>query len=310
MNVLPPHALPQGVAQPAQPLPEVPSRAYPTGAAPLERLLDEPIRRVHVRGPLTPRLLERYAGDLAIPLRHDRPTLVANFVETLDGVVAFDRHEATGGGDVSGFSPTDRFVMGLLRALADVVLLGGSAIRRSTIRTWSPASVFPSEADAFRELRSTLGLAPVPTTLVVTATGELDPRQPVFLDPAHPIVVAAPAKAAARLRARGFADHVGIEQLDREGPGAMVDLVDVVSGLGAKLIVSEAGPHLFGELVRAERVDELFLTIAPQLAGRGPVDERLGLVEGVALWPEHSRWTHLVSLRRAGHHLFARYRFA
>ncbi len=287
----------------------LPSRAFPRGMGPLECLLDEPTRRMHARGPLTPRLIERYDGDLSIPLRSDRPTLVADFVETIDGIVAMDRHGATGGGDISGFSPTDRFVMGLLRALADVVLVGGSAVRRSSIAAWTPASVFPQEKAAFADLRAALGLAPVPTTVVVTATGDLDPRRPTFLDPGKPVVIAAPHPALERLRERPFPEHVRIERLDRSGPGAMRDLLEVLGTLDARLIVSEAGPRLFGELLREDAVDELFVTISPQIAGRGRPDERLGLVEGAAFWPTHPRWAHLVSLRRSGHHLFGRYRF-
>lgn len=287
----------------------LPSRAFPRGMGPLECLLDEPIRRMHVRGPLTPRLVDRYDGDLSIPLRSDRPTVVANFVETIDGVVAMDRHGATGGGDVSGFSPTDRFVMGLLRALADVVLVGGSAIRRSSIPAWTPASVFPREAPAFADLRAGLGLPPAPTTVIVTASGDLDPRHRTFLDPANPVVIAAAHPAIDVVREHPFPEHVRIERLDRAGPGAMRDLLDVLGTLDARLVVSEAGPRLFGELLQEDAVDELFVTVSPQLVGRGRPDDRLGLVEGTALWPAHPRWAHLVSLRRSGHHLFARYRF-
>ncbi|MFL5684140.1 MAG: hypothetical protein ACJ77O_13465, partial [Chloroflexota bacterium] len=39
-------------------------------------------------GPLPPELARRYGADLSIELRDDRPTIVSNFVSTIDGVVA------------------------------------------------------------------------------------------------------------------------------------------------------------------------------------------------------------------------------
>ena len=62
-----------------------------------------------------------------------------------------------------------------------------------------------------------------------------------------------------------------------------------------------------GQLVDADLLDELFLTIAPQLAGRGS-GERLGLVEGIGLEPPEARWQALTSVRRSRDHLFLRYR--
>jgi riboflavin biosynthesis pyrimidine reductase len=73
--------------------------------------------------------------------------------------------------------------------------------------------------------------------------------------------------------------------------------------------VSEAGPLLFGQLVRAGLVDELFLTVSPQLAGRDAGHPRVPLVDGAALWPDAPRWARLASARSAGDHLFLRYRF-
>jgi hypothetical protein len=56
-------------------------------------------------------------------------------------------------------------------------------------------------------------------------------------------------------------------------------------------------------------VDELFLTLAPQIAGRDTSTERPGLVTGQHFAPEHSLWGTLVSVKRAGSHLFLRYAF-
>jgi riboflavin biosynthesis pyrimidine reductase len=54
-------------------------------------------------------------------------------------------------------------------------------------------------------------------------------------------------------------------------------------------------------------VDELFLTLAPQIVGRGE-GGRLGLIEGVELSAEGARWHELASIKRDRDHLFLRYR--
>ena len=284
----------------------MPTRANPRGDGPLTTLFDAPVEADDVRGGLTAALTRLYDGDLRIPLRTDRPTVLVNFVETLDGVVSMDTEGRTGGGEVSGYSPTDRFVMGLLRAMSDVVLVGASAVRRSSGSMSRPGGIYAPGTAAFAELRERLGLPPTPTTLIVTASGELDPSLPALADPSVPTVIAASKPAAGRLRRAGFPPHVAIEALAAD---AIPSAVDVAGRFGARLIVSEAGPNVFGALVAAGRADELFLTLAPQLAGRAPDRPRLGLVEGTPLWPDRPTWTHLASVRRGGDHLYLRYRF-
>jgi len=83
-------------------------------------------------------LLAGYDGELVIPVHAQRPTVIANFVSTLDGVVAFDTDESSGGAEVSGFFDPDRFVMGLLRTMADAVLVGSGSESRppNRRRSW------------------------------------------------------------------------------------------------------------------------------------------------------------------------------
>ncbi|HEX8939268.1 MAG TPA: dihydrofolate reductase family protein [Candidatus Limnocylindrales bacterium] len=290
----------------------LPTHAAPRGADPIETLLEDRDAAgdegpAETRGGLSEALELAYDGDLRIPLPADRPAVVANFVETLDGVVALDHSGRTGGGEVSGFSPTDRFVMGLLRALADIVLVGAGTIRASEGGGWTAPRVFPPRAADYRALRRALGLAPEPTTLIATATGRLDPTHPVFADPDIPVVVTGPRTALASLRAAGLPAHVELESL----PDDVVTgetLVAVAARRGAGLVLCEGGPHLVAALVEAGVLDELFLTLAPQLAGRDAASQRLSLVEGLALWPDLPRWGRLASVRRAGDHLFLRYR--
>ena len=69
------------------------------------------------------------------------------------------------------------------------------------------------------------------------------------------------------------------------------------------------GPQLLGDFFAEGLLDELFLTLAPQIAGRDTSTERPGLVTGQRFAPEHPLWGTLVSVKRAGSHLFLRYAF-
>ncbi|MHB8400231.1 MAG: dihydrofolate reductase family protein [Candidatus Limnocylindrales bacterium] len=253
-------------------------------------------------------LRDRYGGELTIPLHPDRPTIVANFVETLDGVVALDRSGGAGGGEISGFFEPDRFVMALLRALADVVLVGAGTVRAAPDHRWSADHVHPGSASVTAAWRRALGLEPQPTTVVVTGAGNLDPHHPGLSATAVPVVVATTAAGAARLAGSGLPPAVRVEVLGEAGHVAAGPLLGLLVRLGARLVLCEGGPHLFAGLLAAGLGDELFLTLAPQLLGRSGTVGRLALVEGHAFAASVAPWATLHSARRAGDHLFLRYR--
>jgi riboflavin biosynthesis pyrimidine reductase len=263
-------------------------------------------RAAEARGEQMPVELEaRYGGRLLVPLATDRPTVIANFVSTLDGVVALGAGESTGGGPISGFHEPDRFVMGLLRSLADVVLIGAGTLRGSTAHRWTPAHVHPASAASFARWRAQMGLSPAPTTIIVSASGDLPLHHPGLNDPGVPVVVATTSAGARRLRAAGADRHLEVET-PGNGEDLTADQIEALTArLGARLVLCEGGPHVLGQLEGADLVDELFLTVAPQVVGRS--GGRLGLVEGVAL-PASSRWQALVSVHRSADHLFLRYR--
>ena len=73
------------------------------------------------------------------------------------------------------------------------------------------------------------------------------------------------------------------------------------------ILLLEAGPKLLGQFLGERLVDELFLTIAPQIAGRDDAERRPGLVAGRTFAPDDPLWANLASARRAGDHLFLRY---
>jgi riboflavin biosynthesis pyrimidine reductase len=276
----------------------------------LEPLLTHSSMQGPLRGGQLPTALhEAYGSDISIPLRTDRPTVIANFVSTIDGVVSFNVSGQAGGGEVSGFFEPDRFVMGLLRSLSDAVLVGAGTLRDTKKHVWKPSHVHPASAADFARVRQQLGLATEPTTVVVTSNGDIDLTQSGLADPSVPVIVVTTDRGQAMLRRQApFAPHVDIVTAgpDRVEPSA---LLDILRDHGCHLVLTEGGPHLFGQLVGAHLVDELFLTLAPQIAGRSDETMRLGLVEGTAFTVAGAPWSQLVDLRRSGSHLFARYRF-
>jgi riboflavin biosynthesis pyrimidine reductase len=274
-----------------------------------------PNDRAEVRGGgLPPELARRYGGPLLVGLRPDRPTVVANLVSTIDGIVALGPGELSGGRVVSGSHEPDRFVMALLRALAEVVLVGAGTLRQSSSQRWTAEHLQPQLAPAFEDWRRAMGLAPRPTTVIVTGSGDIPIEHPGLTNPELPVVVATSLDGARRLARRGLTDNVSLQVVGgedaRDGARSLdaAAIVGLVGRLGARVALAEGGPHALGELVRADLVDDLFLTVAPQLVGRAEPG-RLGLVEGVAL-PSGSRWQELASVRRSTNHLFLRYRRA
>ena len=74
-----------------------------------------------------------YGGDLRFPALDVRPYVIGNFVSTIDGVVSFEIPGKSGGGDISGFNEADRFIMGLLRASVDAVVVGAGTFEKSPL---------------------------------------------------------------------------------------------------------------------------------------------------------------------------------
>jgi riboflavin biosynthesis pyrimidine reductase len=241
-------------------------------------------------------LTRLYGGDLGL----DEPCVYANFVETVDGVVAIPpipRSNAV----VAADSEADRFVMGLLRALADCVLVGAGTLAASPQGTWRPEKVYPSTADAFAELRSQRGAAPVPEVAIVTGRGSIEPAHPVLESGA---VVLTSTIGAKRLEGRLPAAATVLalaEDVRLDGR----TIVDALHARGHRFVLCEAGPHTFGSLLAADAVQELFVTVSPLLAGDAGPGSRYRLVEAADLVPPRRR--KLLSVRRGDEHLLLRY---
>lgn len=252
---------------------------------------------------LAGRLADAYGAPLSFARRSDRPTIVANFVSTLDGVVSYATPEAAGGGEISGFFGPDRFVMSVLRGVADAVLIGAGTLRAGAGEAWTPEYIFPPAASDVAAMRRRLGLALQPTTVIVSASGQLDPTHPGLS--AAPALVVTTHEGRERFDSAPAGPDVVDAGVDRVDPDA---LVSELSRRGFGLVLCEGGPHLLGSLLERDVVDELFLTVAPQIAGRSHHAPRLALAEGIAFSVGDAPWWRVVSLARSGEHLFLRYR--
>ena len=261
--------------------------------------------------PLPPKLARSY-GCLRMPLPRSRPHVFSNFVTTLDGVVSLNIKGHASGGDISGFSAQDRMVMGLLRAVADVVIIGSGTLEADRGHVWTAEAIFPGLADEFERLRNGLGKRAPPLNVIVSGRGELDLRLPVFASGKVPALIVTTAAGAKRLRRQRAPDWVAVRAL-RRGTGAISAgsiLDEACRASGGKRILVEGGPRLLGDFYAERLVDEQFLTLAPQIAGRDPGDRRLSLVMGKAFAPLDPRWGTLIDARRGTRHLFLRYSFA
>lgn len=242
-------------------------------------------------------LRELYGGPLGFP----RPRLFANFVSTLDGVVAIPSEPASPR-ILSDASEPDRFLMGLLRACADVVIVGSGTVRESPGARFTPDQVHPPSTAGYAELRRLLGRPAQPEVAILSGSGALKPDSAAL---AAGAVLLTTERGAAVLDG-----ELPPAQIVRLGSGEEVDMRAAVSHLrsrGHSLILSEGGPTVFGSLLAAGLVDELFLTVSPLLAGRPKLEPRLSLVEGEGFLPDRRLAVRLLSLRRHGDHLFLRY---
>ncbi len=261
--------------------------------------------------PLPPQLAALY-GALRFPLPADRPYVAANFVTSLDGVVALDDRGRSGGGDISGNDARDRAVMGLLRAVADAVVVGAGTLRAVPKHRWTATHVYPPLAAAYSALREALGISEPPLNVIVSASGDLDLALPLFSTGEVPSLIATTAAGAIRLREQTLPPSLRVAALEASIDGSIAAsaiITAIRETRHSRLILVEGGPRVMGDFFREHQLDELFLTVAPQIAGRDGTAHRLALVEGASFAPAAPIWGDLVSARRGSSLLFLRYRF-
>jgi 5-amino-6-(5-phosphoribosylamino)uracil reductase len=179
----------------------------------------------------------------AYPAPLDAPFVRVNFVSSADGAVSVDGKSGELGGD------GDRVVFGVLRRLAEVVLVGAGTVRTEDYRG---------------ARRPTEGRDRPPPIAVVTGSADLDPGSRLFTDTAVPPIVLTRESAPAAQRRRLADAGADVAVLDRLTPDA---LLRALADRGLHRVLCEGGPSLFGQLLAADAVDELCLTLSPLLVG-------------------------------------------
>jgi riboflavin-specific deaminase-like protein len=215
-----------------------------------------------------------------------RPYVVLNMVATLDGRIAIDGRSGSIGGEA------DREIFHGLRTQADAIMVGAGTVRAERYGRM----VRNPERRARREAE---GLAADPLAIVVSQRLLLPEDLPLFRDEHSTVAILTAAEhelppAPARVHyLRGPAD-------------AELRLAPLLRRLreehSVRSILCEGGANLNESLVREGLVDELFLSLAPKLAGGPP----LTILTGDPL-PEPLDLD-LVSLLEHEGHLFGRYR--
>jgi riboflavin biosynthesis pyrimidine reductase len=168
-------------------------------------------------------------------------------------------------------------------------------------------------AEAFQALRRTLELSPTPLNVILTASGDLNLDLPVFASGQVEALILTTPMGAERLRSATLPARVWVPPGSAEGrltaAGVLAAIADHFPNRARRVLV-EGGPQVMGDFLGERLVDELFLTLAPQVVGRdanaGTV-ERPGLVSGRLLAPDAPLWSTLASVHRADSHLFLRY---
>src|SRR5829696_691320 len=193
-------------------------------------------------------------GDLGLGTRAhaERPWLITNFATTADGRATIDGRSGPIGDD------GDMEVFRRLRTQVDALLIG---TRTLAIERYGRAVRRPE----LREAREQIGLAPEPLFALVSRSGELPLEAPLFDEAATRVVAFVPPGTPAP----ACEAQVELVELDP----AELTLTSALRALradhGVRSVLCEGGPTLMGALLHERLVDEVFLTLAPQLVGGG-----------------------------------------
>jgi riboflavin biosynthesis pyrimidine reductase len=261
-------------------------------------------------------------GKLGFPAAPaERPWIYSNFVQTLDGIASL-RGKYASGFHISQ-SEDDRWLMDLLRAHADGILLGIGTLVEETEMASSRGPVFRIMDPECRELRRALGRGRE-RNIFVTSGRVIDLSAYRVFDGEHvePVIVTT---------------RDGEEKLRKSNPdlkspvivagdSSLVDLPLAMrrlrEQLGIRYLLCEGGPTLYGHMTRAGLMDEKFLTVSPVEVGlrippeqepsvseaANPPVNRPTVFDAPGFTKDTAPWWRWMSCRKVGEHQFSRYR--
>lgn len=205
--------------------------------------------------PDDPATLRRLGAVYAYPEPLDRPWFRANMVSSIDGAATYQDRSAGLAG------PGDHAVFRVLRALADVIMVGANTATTEGYRQPEPDTVF---ADA----RAAAGQTPAPMLILLSRTLSIAVDYPPLANPGTVVLTCAGAPANRR---RELTD-AGATLVDCGDTTVDPDQVlDYCAGRNLTRVLCEGGPRVLGSFIDAEQVSELCLTTSPNVvAGNAP----------------------------------------
>jgi riboflavin biosynthesis pyrimidine reductase len=235
-------------------------------------------------------IVERFGLWERPPKSGELPHVMLNMVATADG-------RATLGGRSGPISDrSDRALFHGLRTAVDAVLVGAG-----TVRTEGYGRIITDPRR--RALRVRRGLSEEPLACIVSGRLALGDDIPLLGEEQASVVIL--TSSAASLPASGAA----VEYVRASHDGHLdlrAGLRELRERFGASRVLCEGGPHLCAQLLGAGLVDELFLSVAPKLAGGEPSGgEALRILAGGELEPPVE--LELLAVLAAGASLFLRY---
>lgn len=199
-----------------------------------------------------------------------RPHVVLNMISTVDGRASLGGHS----GPISGRA--DRELFHGLRSAVDAVMVGAG-----TVRAERYGRIIPDEAH--RRLRRERGLSEEPLACIVSGSLSLPVDIPLLAAPASRVVILTASPSSLPECAADVEYVRTARQGSLDLPAALAELR---ARFGVRALLCEGGPHLNSHLLAAGTVDELFLTLAPKLAGGDAISgEALRILAGPALEP-------------------------
>jgi riboflavin biosynthesis pyrimidine reductase len=242
-----------------------------------------------------------------------RPWIYANFVQSLDGIVSLGGDEA-GGADISQLAE-DRWLMDLLRAHADAVMVGMGTLReeRRLGRPRPRGPVFRIVDPVMQELRVKIRPNRQRNVLVSSQADFQMSDYAVFDGEYVDVTVLTTHEGAQRLEQQPHHASVEIVAVNELSGGRGLDLAQAVTILheryGVRYLLCEGGPKLYSAMLCSGLIDEKFITVSPiEVGQKGPHGLRPTLLPDVGFTKENAvRWNWL-SCRKLGDYQFQRFR--
>jgi len=221
----------------------------------------------------------------------ERPYVALNMIATADGRATLGGRSGKLGG------AADKALFHGLRTVVDAVLAGAGTVRVEGYRRLV-------RDERGRARRRERGLPEEPLACIVSGRLALSEEIPLLKDPSAHVAILTASHASLAQACRARIEYV---RCVRDGT------IDLAGGMrelrerfGVRTLLCEGGPHLNAHLLAAGLVDELFLSVAPTLAGGDATSESLRIVTGLDLDPPAAM--ELVSAHEHESHLFLRYR--